>query len=71
MTQNQKILIIGAGLCGSLLALRMGQRGFRVTLVEKRPDLRDANLDAGRSINLSLSDRGLKGLRLAGLEEEA
>jgi kynurenine 3-monooxygenase len=71
MTQNQKILIIGAGLCGSLLALRMGQRGFHVTLVEKRPDLRDANLDAGRSINLSLSDRGLKGLRLAGLEEEA
>lgn len=71
MNNNQHILIIGAGLCGSLLALRMGQRGFQVTLVEKRPDLRDANLDAGRSINLSLSDRGLKGLRLAGLEEEA
>eukprot|EP00095_Tigriopus_kingsejongensis_P001689 maker-scaffold5673_size4425-snap-gene-0.0 protein:Tk01689 transcript:maker-scaffold5673_size4425-snap-gene-0.0-mRNA-1 annotation:"kynurenine 3-monooxygenase" len=59
------------GLCGSLLALRMAQRGFKVTLVEKRPDLRNANLDAGRSINLSLSDRGLKGLRLAGLEEKA
>lgn len=71
MTENQNILIVGAGLCGSLLALRMGQRGYQVTLVEKRPDLRDANLDAGRSINLSLSDRGLKGLRLAGLEEEA
>jgi kynurenine 3-monooxygenase len=71
MTNNQHILIIGAGLCGSLLALRMAQRGFQITLVEKRPDLRDATLDAGRSINLSLSDRGLKGLRLAGLEEEA
>lgn len=71
MTKNNNILIIGAGLCGSLLALRLGQRGFKVTLVEKRPDLRDANLDAGRSINLSLSDRGLKGLRLAGLEQEA
>ncbi|MFT7073347.1 MAG: kynurenine 3-monooxygenase [Patiriisocius sp.] len=71
MTNNQNILIVGAGLCGSLLALRMAQRGFQVTLVEKRPDLRDATLDAGRSINLSLSDRGLKGLRLAGLEEEA
>jgi kynurenine 3-monooxygenase len=71
MTENQKILIIGAGLCGSLLALRMAQRGYQVQLVEKRPDLRDSTQDAGRSINLSLSDRGLKGLRLAGIEEDA
>ena len=68
---NQKLLIIGAGLCGSLLALRMAQRGYQVQLVEKRPDLRDVTQDAGRSINLSLSDRGLKGLRLAGVEEQA
>lgn len=65
------ILIIGAGLCGSLLALRMAQRGHEVTLVEKRPDLRKVTQDAGRSINLALSDRGLKGLRLVGVEEEA
>jgi kynurenine 3-monooxygenase len=65
------ILIIGAGLCGSLLALRMAQRGYQVTLVEKRPDLRKVTQDAGRSINLALSDRGLRGLRLAGVEEEA
>ena len=68
---NQKLLIIGAGLCGSLLALRMAQRGYQVQLVEKRPDLRDVTQDAGRYINLSLSDRGLKGLRLAGVEEQA
>lgn len=65
------ILIIGAGLCGSLLALRMAQRGYQVTLIEKRPDLRKVIQDAGRSINLALSDRGLKGLRLAGVEETA
>jgi kynurenine 3-monooxygenase len=65
------ILIIGAGLCGSLLALRMAQRGYEVTLVEKRPDLRKVTQDAGRSINLALSDRGLRGLRLAGVEDEA
>lgn len=65
------ILIIGAGLCGSLLALRMAQRGYRITLIEKRPDLRSVTQDAGRSINLALSDRGLKGLRLAGVEETA
>lgn len=68
---NNKILIIGAGLCGSLLALRMAQRGYQVTLVEKRPDLRKTSQDAGRSINLALSDRGLRGLRLAGVEETA
>jgi len=71
MLKEDQILIIGAGLCGSLLALRMAQRGYRVTLVEKRPDLRKVTQDAGRSINLALSDRGLRGLRLAGVEEEA
>ncbi|MCB0465525.1 MAG: FAD-dependent monooxygenase [Aequorivita sp.] len=71
MTNKETILIIGAGLCGSLLALRMAQRGFQVTLVEKRPDLRKVTQDAGRSINLALSDRGLRGLRMAGVEEAA
>ncbi|MFT5641637.1 MAG: kynurenine 3-monooxygenase [Cyclobacteriaceae bacterium] len=71
MSKKDSILIIGAGLCGSLLALRMAQRGYKVTLVEKRPDLRTVEQGAGRSINLSLSDRGLRGLRLAGVEAEA
>ncbi|WP_442844607.1 FAD-dependent oxidoreductase [Leeuwenhoekiella sp. H156] len=70
MKNQEHILIIGAGLCGSLLALRMAQRGYRVTLMEKRPDLRKEVIDSGRSINLAFSDRGMKGLRLAGLEEK-
>lgn len=71
-TQNQEhILIIGAGLCGSLLALKMAQRGYTITLVEKRPDLRKVQQDAGRSINLALSNRGLKGLKMVDLEEKA
>ena len=71
MKKDSNILIIGAGLCGSLLALRLAQRGYTIQLVEKRPDLRKQQQDAGRSINLALSDRGLKGLRLAGVEEKA
>nr|WP_100802105.1 NAD(P)/FAD-dependent oxidoreductase [Ulvibacter sp. MAR_2010_11] len=71
MMKKEHVLIIGAGLCGSLLTLRMAQRGYKVTLVEKRPDLRKVTQDAGRSINLALSNRGLKGLRLAGVELEA
>ena len=69
MNKNENILIIGAGLCGCLLALRLAQHGFNITLVEKRPDLRKTTLDAGRSINLALSDRGLRALKLAGLGE--
>ena len=67
---QQNILIIGAGLCGSLLALRMGQRGYNVTVYEKRPDLRKTDISAGRSINLAFSDRGNKGMKLVGLEEK-
>ncbi|MCR9182016.1 MAG: FAD-dependent monooxygenase [Flavobacteriaceae bacterium] len=68
--KEQTILIIGAGLCGSLLALRMAQRGYEVQLIEKRPDLRTVDLGAGRSINLAFSDRGMKGMKLVGLEEK-
>ncbi|MDB4048081.1 FAD-dependent monooxygenase [Polaribacter sp.] len=71
MNKKDKILIIGAGLCGSLLALRLAQRGFKVELYESRPDLRTTDISAGRSINLALSDRGLKALRLCGMEEKA
>ena len=70
MTKNDTILIIGAGLCGSLLALRLGQQGYIVKVLEKRPDLRKVDQDAGRSINLAFSDRGNKGIKLVGLEEK-
>ncbi|MFL0354004.1 FAD-dependent oxidoreductase [Xanthomarina sp. GH4-25] len=70
MNKQQNILIIGAGLCGSLLALRLGQRGYNVTLMEMRPDLRKVDISVGRSINLALSDRGIKAMQLVGLEEK-
>ncbi|PWI30938.1 kynurenine 3-monooxygenase [Flavobacteriaceae bacterium LYZ1037] len=70
MNKQQNILIIGAGLCGSLLALRLGQRGYNVTLMEMRPDLRKVDISVGRSINLALSDRGIKTMQLVGLEEK-
>jgi len=70
MNKQQNILIIGAGLCGSLLALRLGQRGYNVTVYEMRPDLRKVDISAGRSINLAFSDRGLKAIKLVGIEEK-
>ncbi|MBO6605942.1 NAD(P)/FAD-dependent oxidoreductase [Psychroserpens sp.] len=68
--KQQNILIIGAGLCGSLLALRLGQRGYNVTVYEMRPDLRKTDISAGRSINLAFSDRGEKAMKLVGIEEK-
>jgi kynurenine 3-monooxygenase len=68
--ETQNILIIGAGLCGSLLALRLGQRGFNVSVYEMRPDLRKVDISAGRSINLAFSNRGNKAMKLVGLEDK-
>ncbi len=70
MNKKQNILIIGAGLCGSLLALRLGQRGYNVTVMEMRPDLRKVDISAGRSINLAFSDRGNKAMKLVGIEDK-
>jgi len=64
-------IIAGAGLAGTLLGLRLAGRGHRVTLLEKRGDLRTENVAAGRSINLALSDRGLAALDLVGLRQAA
>lgn len=66
---KQKIAVVGAGLCGSLLAIRMAQRGYEVHVFEKRPDPRVEMLDAGRSINLALSDRGLRALDMVGMKD--
>jgi len=68
VNDNQKIIIVGAGLCGSLLAIRMAERGYKVDVYERMPDMRAGIKDAGRSINLALSARGLKALEKEGLK---
>ncbi|UXI67032.1 FAD-dependent oxidoreductase [Tahibacter amnicola] len=66
---RKAITIVGAGLVGSLLATLLAQRGFAVTVHERRPDPRKAGFVGGRSINLALAERGWHGLRVAGLTE--
>jgi kynurenine 3-monooxygenase len=61
--------VVGAGLAGSLLAILLARRGFNVTVYERRPDPRAASLDSGRSINLALAARGIRGLERAGVLE--
>ena len=68
---SSHVIITGAGLCGTLLALQLANRGHKITLLEKRGDLRTEAMAAGRSINLALSDRGLAALEKVGLREKA
>jgi len=70
MDTNQKIIIVGAGLAGSLLSIYMARRGFQVVVYEKRPDMRSEDISAGRSINLALSHRGIRALKHAGIAEQ-
>lgn len=67
---KKEITIIGAGLVGSLLSIYLKKRGYHVTIYERRGDMRKATVAAGRSINLALSDRGIKALEEVGIMEE-
>ena len=67
--QPSRVAIVGAGLTGPLLAIILARRGHQVTLYERRPDPRRADTDAGRSINLALSVRGIDALERAGLAD--
>ena len=68
--KNKKVAVVGAGLVGSLHAVLLAKKGFDVTVFERRPDLRKADVIGGRSINLALSDRGFKALEMAGIADE-
>lgn len=70
MTSKPHVILIGAGLSGSLLAVYLAKRGFRVEVYERRPDMRKERVEAGRSINLALSARGINALKDVGLFSE-
>lgn len=66
---NEKIVLVGAGLAGSLLGILLAKRGYTVEIFERRPDMRKTDISAGRSINLALSNRGLRALKRIGMDE--
>lgn len=68
---KDEIAIIGAGLVGSLLSIYLAQKNkYEVTIYERRGDMRLTTTAAGRSINLALSDRGIKALKEVGMMDE-
>lgn len=70
IVSTKHIAISGAGLVGSLLALYLRKRGYQVSVFERRGDMRRSDYVGGRSINLALSNRGLRALEEVGLADE-
>jgi len=67
---KKDVVIIGAGLVGSLLSIYLAKRGYKVAIYERRGDMRREEVEAGRSINLALSDRGIKALKEVGIADD-
>ena len=67
---QKNVTIIGAGLVGSLLSIYLSKQGYKVSIYERRADMRKLSMSAGRSINLALSDRGIKALEEVGVMDE-
>ena len=65
------IVVVGAGLVGSLLAYLLQTKGYNVTVFERYEDIRQIP-SLGRSINLVITSRGLRAVELVGhgLKEE-
>ena len=68
--RSPSVAIVGAGLGGSLMALYLARRGYRVDVYERRPDLR-TEATPGPSMNLGLSRRGIDSLARVGLADAA
>lgn len=66
----RSVTILGAGLVGSVLSILLRKKGYEVRVFERRADMRKETLDAGRSINLAMSDRGWRTLDMAGLRRD-
>ncbi|MDX1761990.1 MAG: NAD(P)/FAD-dependent oxidoreductase [Christiangramia sp.] len=69
MQNNKDVAIVGSGLVGSLLAIFLRKQGHKVTVFDRRPDVRKVQF-SGRSINLAMSNRGWNALREAGIEDD-
>lgn len=63
MEKSKRIIVAGAGLVGSLLAIALKKRGHDVLLFEKRSDMRKESLSAGKSINLIITAKGIRPLK--------
>lgn len=67
---NEKVIIVGGGLSGPVMAMFLAGKGYTVDVYEHRQDMRKKNIPAGRSINLALSKRGITALEGIGVFDQ-
>ncbi len=66
--QSNSINIVGAGQCGTLVAIMLARHDYDVDVYERFTDPRIQDAEAGRSINLALAARGLNALQQVGID---
>lgn len=64
-----RVTIVGGGLSGPMLAIFLARRGFEVDVYEARSDPREDDVFQGKSINLTIAERGMDALRRVGLDD--
>lgn len=66
---RERVVVVGAGLVGTLAAISCARRGHRVDVYERNPDLRRRTPPSSGSINLTLCVRAFEALaRVGGAE---
>lgn len=63
-------IVVGAGLVGALLSIFLAKNGQGVEVFDRMPDPREHDPKSGRSINLTLCERGFRALDAAGVGDE-
>lgn len=68
MAGQEKVIIVGAGLVGSLLAIYLARRGYSVEVYEKRSMIDENIVPSGKpSVNITICQRGFQALDKIGL----
>ncbi len=65
----KKIVIIGAGLTGTLMAILLAKRGAQVEVIERLDYTDGVPFSNRRSFNITISSRGVAGMKEAGIWE--
>jgi kynurenine 3-monooxygenase len=65
---KETVNIIGAGQCGTVIAIMLARHGYDVEVYERFKDPRVEDAEAGRSINLALAARGINALQQIGID---
>lgn len=67
--KQKKIVIVGAGLTGTLTAILLAKRGANVEVIERLDYSSGVSLSNRRSFNITISSRGVTGMKEAGVWE--